>query len=332
MGRPLDIEQGQMVKKDIKEDETMNKASKLFGAMALSAALTAGCALPAFADDPYKPGEGQGGTSWDSTTWDPNDRETFPSIGTDGTDQEMADAVTDNKGTTSSNVWVDTFIDNLSVTVPLNVKVMAKASGGELKAVPSTGIVSWKPGTTASGKGYRIENWSGLDVKVVGISSDDTIAENQFQGGAVWKLVPSTTAVDGAGYTATGKKADLALTLSPSAAANATGTNIFQLGGAVSELLDYNGGNRYGDKGETGTPAVVDLDGTATSAAPNWVIEARLADGSAADHSDGAPGILGLSLAGKSSVVSNDAMNLTDDAGNVVVDKAFQITYTIAAA
>lgn len=160
----------------------MNKASKLFGAMALSAALTAGCALPAFADDPYKPGEGQGGTSWDSTTWDPNDRETFPSIGTDGTDQEMADAVTDNKGTTASNVWVDTFIDNLSVTVPLNVKVMAKASGGALKAQPSTGITDWRPGNAATSKGYRIENWSGLDVKVVGVASDDTIAENQFAG------------------------------------------------------------------------------------------------------------------------------------------------------
>ncbi len=312
----------------------MKKASKACAAMALSAALAMGTALPAFATDPYKPGEGTGGTSYDPTTWDPNDRETFPSIGTDGTDQEMSDVVTDNKGTTSSNVWVDTFIDNLSVTVPLNVKVMAKASGGALKAQPSTGIVNWRPGNAPTNKGYRIENWSGLDVKVVGVASDDTIAENQFAGGPVWKLVPSATNVDDPGYTATGKKADLALTLAPSAASNTPGTNIFTVtGGVVSQLDSYNGGNQYGNKAsETGTVATVDLDGTATTSAPNWVIEARVADGSNPDHSDGAPGILGLVLTGKSSVVSNDVMNLTDDAGNVLVDKAFQITYTIAAA
>lgn len=311
----------------------MRKASKALSAVALSATLVVAGVAPAFATDPYQPGEGQGGTSWDPTTWDPNDRETFPSIGTDGTDQEMADAVTDNKGTTASNVWVDTFIDNLSVTVPLNVKVMAKASGGALKAQPSTGITDWRPGNAATSKGYRIENWSGLDVKVVGVASDDTIAENQFAGGPVWKLVPSSTNVDDPSYTATGKKADLALTLAPSAASNVAGTNIFTLGSVVSQLAGYNGGNQYGTKAsETGTPATVDLDGTATTSAPNWVIEARVADGNNADHSDGAPGILGLVLTGKSSVVSNDVMNLTDDAGNVLVDKAFQITYTIAAA
>lgn len=310
----------------------MKKASKVLGSLAVSAALAAGTVMPAFATDPYQPGEGTGGTTWDPTTWDPDDRDTFPSIGIDGTDQEMGDVVTDNKGTTASNVWVDTFIDNLSVTVPLNVKVMAKASGGTLKATPSEGIVNWKPGNAPSNKGYRIENWSGLDVKVVGVASDDTIAENQFAGAPVWKLVPSATGVDAAGYAATGKKADLALTLSPSAAAAVSGTNIFTLGNAVSELKDYNGGNKYGNKAtETGTPAVVDLDGTA-KAAPNWVIEARVADGNAADHADGAPGILGLAIAGKSSVVSNASMNLTDDSGNVVVDKAFKITYTIAAA
>lgn len=311
----------------------MKKTSKVLGAVALSAALAAGSAMPAFATGPYGAGEGEGGTSWDSTTWDPNDHEGFPSIGTDGTDQEMAEAVTDNKGTTSSNVWVDTFIDNLSVTVPLNVKVMATASGGALKAQPSDGTVTWTPGAAASGKGYRIENWSGLNVKVVGVASDDTIAENQFAGGPIWKLVPSTTNVEDASYVATGKKADLALTLAPSAAANTPGTNIGQLGDLVSSLTNYNGGNQYGKKtGENGMPAVVDLDGTATTAAPNWVIEARLADGSNADHSDGAPGILGLTLTGKSSVVKNDVMSLTDDAGNVLVDKAFTITYTIAAA
>lgn len=314
----------------------MKKTSKALGAVALSAALATGCAIPAFAtDDPYEAGEGTGGTSWDTTKWDGDDRDTFPSIGTDDTGQEMAESVTENKGKTSSNVWVDTFIDNLSVTVPLNVKVMAKASGGDLKAAPSTGIISWKAGDgAASGKGYRIENWSGLNVKVVGVESSDAIAENKVGSGSdvKWKLVPSTTAVDGASYTAVGKKADLALTLKPSDPAAADTTNVVKVSNVIAELKSYNGGNQYGKKdGEDGAVATVDLDGT-SKGAPNWVIEARVADGNNADHSDGAPGILGLDLGGKSSVVSNDVLNLTDDSGNVMVDKAFTITYTIAAA
>lgn len=290
----------------------MKTTSKILGAVGLSAALAVGCAMPAFAAPTF--GEDLVGQNEDGTT-------------------EMADSVTENKGSTSSNVWVDTYVDNLSVTVPLNVKVVTKASGGELKAVPSTGTQGYNATDGLSAKGYRIENYSGLNVKVIGVSSDDAIAENLDGADKKWNLVSSSTGVDQDGYSIVGKKGDLALTLAPSAKADIVGTNlIWGAGGAaakdIAQLVDYNAGNQYaGDS----TPAVVDLFGTAGN--PYWEIAARQTDGTGADHEGAIPGILGLEISGKSSPINpNFKSGLTDDDGNVIVEKAFTITYTIAAA
>lgn len=296
----------------IKEEMTMKKTSKILGTIGLSAALAFGCAMPAFA--------------------------TAPEFGEDlvGLDEagntEMGATVTENKGTTSSNVWVDTYVDNLSVTVPLNVKVVTKASGGALKATPSTGVKDYD-GTDLTMSGYRIENYSGLNVKITNIAVDDTIAENLAGADKKWTLVPSTTNVAADGYSIQGVKGDLALTLAPSAAANSIpGNLVWGAGGAaakdVAQLIKYNEGNQY-----TGasTPAVVDLYGT--TATPYWEIAARQTDGTGTDHTGAIPGILGLEIAGSSSSINpNFKSGLTDDDGNVIVEKAFTITYTIAAA
>ncbi|WP_251212787.1 hypothetical protein [Adlercreutzia murintestinalis] len=283
----------------------MKKASKLMGAVGLSAALAVGCAMPAFAAAP---------TFGDDL------------VGRDSNgDTEMATSVTQNKGTTASNVWVDTYVDNLSVTVPLNVKVVTKASGGALKATPSTGVKNYNTTDGLITTGYRIENYSGLNVKVINVESDDTIAENMDGADKKWNLVASSTGVDTAGYSIVGKKGDLALTLAPSAAATSGIT--WGPGGAsandLATLVDYNEGNVYAG---TSTPAVVDLFGA--TAKPYWEIAARQIDGT-----DPIPGILGLQIDGKSSPINpNFKSGLTDDDGNVIVEKAFQITYTIAAA
>ncbi|WP_165253288.1 hypothetical protein [Adlercreutzia sp. ZJ304] len=131
----------------------MKKTSKIFGAVALSAALAMGCAVPAFAAD-----LGSG----------------------DGT----VDASTDNpvvNSAVSTDVKVKARISQIDVTVPLNVTIVADAAGGPL-GVPSEGIKTFTAQNTADISGYRIENESSFPVAITNIATTDSSSGD-------WKLV-----------------------------------------------------------------------------------------------------------------------------------------------
>lgn len=162
-----------------KEEEAMKKTSKLFGTMALSAALALGCAMPAFAAEPY-------GTSVDETTGPENVKQ---------------------GSNVSTDVHVATRITNINVAVPLNVTIVADAASNEVLA-PTSGLKHYTDGAfdASATTGYRIENYSPFPVKITDIATQDT-------SDGAWVL----TADDVIGEEAkAGKIGDLNLTIKPS--------------------------------------------------------------------------------------------------------------------
>lgn len=113
----------------------MKKTSKLFGAVALSAALALGCAAPAFAES-----KAPSQTSGEAST--PTE---FTGINANG------EGTATKSGTDSSTVVnVSTYVSQLSVTIPLKLPVVLDRAGGFGKAPTK----------------YYIQNNSGPDIQV----------------------------------------------------------------------------------------------------------------------------------------------------------------------
>lgn len=168
----------------------MKKTSKLFGAVALSAALAMGCAVPAFATDP----EASVDTDLSSTT--------SPDTGIE------------------TEVSLKAKINNINVAVPLKMSFVVNAEGGALAAAPSAGTKTLADGNVTI-SGYRIENGSPFDVAVTNVkaAASDT---NE------WKLLDASDTTDDittSTYAVQGTIGDLKMTLEPSAAAEATATD-----------------------------------------------------------------------------------------------------------
>lgn len=157
----------------------MKATSKVFGAVALSAALALGCAVPAFAAEPY-------GTSVDAAT-----------VPEDGVKQG---------GSVATDVKVATIVTNINVAVPLNVTIVADAASNNVLA-PTSGLKHYVDGVydSSATTGYRIENYSPFPVKIADIATVDT-----SDGG--WALVNADVLGKDTG---TGTIGDLNLTLKP---------------------------------------------------------------------------------------------------------------------
>ena len=135
---------------------------KMFAALALSATLAMG-AVPAFADEPTTP---------------------------KGSSDTPTDATVANGGDTSTTVKVQTVVDNITVAVPLNMTIVAKAAGGAADC-PSVDT-------------YLIQNKSVFPIKI-------TAAKAEAQGTAGdWVLKTGTL---DATKVAEGNVGDLALKL-----------------------------------------------------------------------------------------------------------------------
>lgn len=155
----------------------MKASSKIFGAVALSAALALGCAVPAFAAEPY--GTNVGAATVENTK---------------------------QGGSVATDVKVATIVTNINVAVPLNVTIVADAASNQVLA-PTSGLKHYVDGAydSSATTGYRIENYSPFPVKIADIATVDT-----SDGG--WALVNATVLGQ---ETATGKIGDLNLTLKP---------------------------------------------------------------------------------------------------------------------
>ena len=174
----------------------MKASGKTLGALALSAALALGCAVPAFgavaSDNPYG-----------------------------ARDQDYSDPTTNLKqgDTAETTVNIATMTTNINVTVPLNVTVVADSAGGAILA-PTTGL-KHNTGDAYDGKmntGYRIENYSTYPVAIKQIQ---TTQHTNNRGD--WALVAALAAD---GTTQQGNVADMVLNLGPSSTQNdAAGIN-----------------------------------------------------------------------------------------------------------
>lgn len=160
----------------------MKKTSKLFGAVALSAALAMGCAVPALA-----------------STADGTDVGTTMS-----TPKEPGDTGEGHEGM-HTDVSVKTKIGQISVSVPLTVTIVAPTEGGAV-AAPSAGLKDVAAGT-ATIKGYRIENTSSFPVEISKVATKAAGSEWAITGTTYNKglltmtLTPSDTAKANLGLT-----------------------------------------------------------------------------------------------------------------------------------
>lgn len=214
----------------------------------------------------------------------------------------------DSMGT---DVNIATMITNISVAVPLDLTIVADSAGGPImapsagvKTLDSTGnLIAADPIT-----GYRIENYSTYPVKIEGISVTDN-------SNGQWELVQAIAA-DGKTTGDANKIGDLCLTLTPSAAKAWS-----------SPIPTVNEGDVSGTSAQV---ALFDAKGATQN--PAWIIDRQISD----TH----PSILGLTLAGTSSALKNvnDASVLLGsdddplDPDPTLADRAFRITYTVAAA
>lgn len=118
------------------------KKSKLFGAMALSAALAMGTLVPAFAAP-------------------------TASVEGDGAFGDGQNGTTLNAANTDVKVLAE--VTQLNAEIPLTVSVVADMTGGALKASP-TGDLGASTGTS-SNTGYRIVNRTLMPIKIVDVKA-----------------------------------------------------------------------------------------------------------------------------------------------------------------
>ncbi len=96
----------------------MKKTSKLFGAIALSAAMAVGTAVPAFA----APQTNADGDPQPVVTWDTDENgDIIPETIKDGTD-----------GGADTPVYIDVKKSNIDVAVPIELRLVAETAGGSL--------------------------------------------------------------------------------------------------------------------------------------------------------------------------------------------------------
>ncbi|WP_165062494.1 hypothetical protein [Adlercreutzia sp. ZJ154] len=165
----------------------MKKTSKIFGAVALSAALAVGTVMPAFAAVTGGDIEGSDMSKYNNAT----------------------------KAGITTNVKLKAEITNIDVAVPLNVVVVADSAGGFVSC-PSVGGKNEVDGAYKA-TGYRIENNSSFPVAVTNVK----VAMDANATG--WTLKPAST--DGstiATVNPTGAVGDLAMSLKPSDAKSAS--------------------------------------------------------------------------------------------------------------
>ncbi|WP_165063081.1 hypothetical protein [Adlercreutzia sp. ZJ154] len=142
----------------------MKATKKAFGAVALSAALAMGTAVPAFAANAVDTIANNGSMIDNGTT-----------------PVNVMDASTPNVGT-DINVKVN--IDQIKVAVPIEMTIVAGTNGGTLKC-PSAGNMT-KAGSTVNMTGYRLENYSSFPISVNSVTAAETKSTD-------WKLLATDT-------------------------------------------------------------------------------------------------------------------------------------------
>lgn len=272
----------------------MKKTSKVFGAVALSAALAFGCSLPAFAADEY--GVAIGDLASD-------------------THVEQGDAI-------STDVKVATRVTNINVAVPLTVTIVADSAGGDVLH-PSAGLKNYANGVYDAEltTGYRIENYSPFPVKITDIATQDT-------SDGSWALVTADVVDSGTGEAKEaleGKIGDLNLTLVPSTEVDNTSNG---------NQVDKNEGNQLSTEGVNLADVLVAAGDVTTSGTnPNWVVASKVSADEPAIMGlllSGTSSI--LSNVTEGSILQGTAENPADPGPDPVeADKAFKVFYTVSA-
>ncbi|WP_165253966.1 hypothetical protein [Adlercreutzia sp. ZJ304] len=306
----------------------MKKTSKVFGTIALSAALAFGTMVPAFAAD----GEATAPTSANSFNAD------GVTDDTDGTPKDSEGKPTARSGSVQSHVYLTSNIPNINVTVPLYVNVNAPVVGGAVTG-PTAGVKNlidgaytgsitldasklteddkdkgFKPGDfNAGAKGYRMENYSQVPVTVTALQVTN-IDEK-------WSLTDAVTSGSGAADAPINKVGALGLTLVP------------VKGSAVTTT--YNGTTSLTTNLSEGTmnenPLTLSIGNddseTAYAAATTklWKMYPRTAEG--------VPSVMGLSLTGSSSKLDIGKNGVGDSTANdgKYFAKVFDIVFTVSA-
>ncbi len=170
----------------------MKKTSKLFGAVALSAALAVGTAVPAFAaPQTNADGDFEPVVDWNKDAEGNIDPEEIE----DGAD-----------GASSTPVFIDVNKSNINVAVPIELRVVAESAGGNLLC-PSDGV-------------YGVWNYStntAVYINKVEVQYNDDANAN----GENWELVTDATQVGSGVEAANAKLGNLMVTLTaPDAAAD----------------------------------------------------------------------------------------------------------------
>lgn len=177
----------------------MKKTSKLFGAIALSAAMAVGTAVPAFAaPQTNADGDYEAVVEWNEDT----DGNIIPEEIEDGAD-----------GATNTPVYIDVNKSNINVAVPIELRLVAETAGGNL-ICPSDGV-------------YGVWNYStntAVYINKVEVGYNDDVNAN----GVNWELVTDSALVGDGVEATTAALGNLMVTLN---APNATG-------GADSYVLD----------------------------------------------------------------------------------------------
>lgn len=206
----------------------MKKTSKIFGAIALSAALAMGTAVPAFAapewnDDKDVP---QNVEADDLLTKESNNKTTTNGgdLATGETDKDTGKMTTE-KNTGASKVRVLSDAGQISATIPIMVYVVADTTGGELLVTP-TGNAPRNPGDTGSQfinyGGYRIENYSqDTAIRIAGIT---VVEENS--GTYTWEYTNDSSHLGKGKEAPSGKVGYIELTITPNSESESSATMI----------------------------------------------------------------------------------------------------------
>lgn len=282
------------------------KATKIFGAVALSAALAIGTAVPAFAVDPVDP-------------YDEYPKEESGAI-TGGVGAEVTDTTNQADGSSiSTDIYVKSRVSQLNVAVPLKIGIVADTEHNVM--APSAGLKSQHSANCGAtdcsdeGKligitGYRIQNGSSFPILIDNVA----VTEN----GDDWKLKKDFGATGNEDYapSAGAKIGDLALTLKPTG--NTEGNR------EVKDGHDIYSGINEGDQAATKNTEVNLFDAKGGSK-PGWIVKGGTAD---------SPSILGLELKGNASDLKNIKDRTTIATGtdpNYTYSGDFSVTYTVKA-